>query len=42
MVFKDDIEKQEKVEEIPQEIDTVKDNIQEETKENSIATQDKK
>lgn len=42
IVFKDDIEKQEKVEEIPQEIDTVKDNIQEETKENSIATQDKK
>ena len=42
MVFKNDIEKQEKVEEIPQEIDTVKDNIQEETKENSIATQDKK
>lgn len=42
MVFKDDIEKQEKVEEIPQEIDTVKDNIQEETKEHSIATQDKK
>ena len=42
MVFKDDIEKQEKVEEIPQEIDTVKDNIQEETNKNPIVTQEKK
>lgn len=42
MAFKNNIEEQAKVEEIPQEIDTVKDNIQEETKENSVATQDKK
>ena len=42
MAFKNNIEEQAKVEEIPQEIDTVKGNIQEETKEISVATQDKK